>query len=275
MKPHRVLASVLLIASVAYAQEPTTLKAFFEQRLADRPDASPPPYGTLLRLVDSVGASSASEIQAILPLITSALKSNVSNLAIEGVFVLFAIALRPDGGKILFGNLPEIASLMQHPDERVSGGSVEILRNLTRTIPDSTVPLLSNRLMAPGAPSLVKSEIVRTLLESSKRNDQQVLKSIEAYLALDAGPKVKVASLAAIAASRFTTPAIAMYALAGLKDNDKHVQIAAIQAVYALSQDVRDRAGPTISRLANDQTIDEQVRAMAERALQNRLAEPH
>ncbi len=275
MKPHILLASGLLIASVAYTQQATTPKAYFEKRLVDRPDAPPPPYGTLLRVVDSVGASSAGEIEVILPLISSALKSNVPNLPIEGVFALFAIAQRPDGGKLLSGTLPEIASLMRHLDERISGGSVTILRNLTRTIPDSTVPLLVNRLVAPGAPTLVKSEIVRSLLESSKRNEQQVLKSIEAYLTLDSAPTVKIATLGAIASNRFQTPAIATYALGGLNDKDKHVQIAAIQAVYALGQDVRDKAGPRISQLATGQTVDAQVRAVAERALQNRLGEPH
>ncbi len=275
MKPYILLASSLLVASVAYTQQSTTPKAFFENRLADRPDASPPPYDTLLRVVDSIGASSVGELQAILPLIRSALKSNVANLPIEGVFALFAIAQRPDGGKLLLGILPEIVSLTLHPDERISGGSVAILRNLTRTIPESSVPLLLNRLMAPGAPTLVKSEIVRSLLESSKRNDQQVLKSVEAYLTLDSEPRVKIATLGAITANRFKTPAIATYALSCLNDKDKHVQIAAIQAVYALGQDVRATAGPRISRLANDQTVDEQVRAVAERALQNRLEEPH
>lgn len=274
MKPSFVLAAGVLILGIAYAQPPSALKAFFDSRLADRQDAAPPPYESLLRVVDSIGAANAAEIQAALPSIRAGLKSNVPNVPVEGVFALFAIARRPDGGRLLLEHLPEIASLTGQADERISGGAVRILKVLTGSIPDATVPLLLERLRSAGAPSLVKSEIVRALLESSKRTDQAVLRSVDAYLALDSEPKVRIATLEALAASRVKTPAIASYALSGLQVKDKYVQIASIQAVYALGTEVNDQARPALTQLVNDRTADAEVRAMAEKALQNRLSEP-
>lgn len=275
MKQHVLLASTIFFATMAYPQQAGTLKAFFEGRLSDRPSASPPPYETLLRVADSIGSCSPGEIRASLPLIRLAVTSGIPNLPVEAVFVLFAISMRPDGVELLSGSLSDIGKLMQHPDERISGGSTTILRNLARTIPDSVVPLLLDHLTAPGVPTLVKAEIFRTLLESQKRNDQQVVRAMEAYLRLDSEPRVRAATLGAITANRFTTPAIAAYALSGLNDKNKHVQMAAIQAVYALSQDVRHQALPTIGRLATDPAVDEQVRALAQRALENRITDPH
>jgi hypothetical protein len=275
MRVHLFLASVFAFANVAISQQPTALKPFLEKRLSDRPDANPPSYDALLRVVNSLEASSAEDIQASLPLLSHALRSNVSNLPVEAVFAFFAIARRPDGAKLLSGNLVEIASLMQHSDERISGGSTTILRELTRSIPDSTVPLLLVQLRSPGAPTLVKSEIVRTLLELPRKADPQILTSVEAFLAQPFEPKVRAATLGALTANRFNTPAISAFALASLSDGNKDVQIAAIQAVYALGQDVRDRARPKISLLASDVAVDEQVRTMAQRALKNELTEPY
>src|SRR5512140_1629430 len=101
MKPSIVLAAGVLILGIAYAQPPSALKAFFDRRLADRQDAAPPPYESLLRVVDSIGGASAAEIQAALPSIRAGLKSDVANAPVEVMFALLAIARRPDGGSLL------------------------------------------------------------------------------------------------------------------------------------------------------------------------------
>jgi len=200
-----ILILTAFFASLAQPQEPTTLKHFLEKRLSDPPNTSPPPYEALLRVVDSLGTANGGEIQASLPLLSLALKSNVANLPVEAVLAIFAIAGRPDGAKLLSSKLDEIALLMQHSDERISGGSATILSGLTGAIPDSTVPLLLTQLRSPRVSTLVKTEIIRTLLVSPK---------------------------------------------------------------------IRDQAMPAIRRLASDPTVDEQVRAMAQRALQNHTLPP-
>ena len=85
---------------------------------------------------------------------------------------------------------------------------------------------------------------------------------------------MKAAHLHAIAANRVKTPAIAGYAISALNDQDKHVQIAAIQTVYALGADVRDQARSIIGKLARDPAVDREVRSMAGRALQGKLTDP-
>ena len=251
------------------------LKSFFEKRLSDKADTPPPSYAALLEVIDTIGKSSPTDIQFTLPLLSLALNSKTSNLPVEAAFAFFEIARRPDGGVVLRDSVQEVAFLMASPDERLSGGAVTILRNLTRSIPDTTVPLMMNELRSSGPPNLGKAEIVRALLESSKRNDDHVLRSVEAYLALDADPTVKTANLHAIATSRIKTPAITAYVMSALEDKNKHVQIAAVQTVYALGTDVRDQARPIISKLASDPNMDQEVRSLAERALGNKLADPY
>jgi len=272
---------VLCAQVVSYAQQPAlnlptlNLKSFFEKRLSDNLNTPPPSYEALLAVIDSISGSTPVAIQSTLPLLSVALNSKIPNVPVEAVFAFFAISRRSDGGTILRSRVPEIASLMASPDERLGGGSVNILRNLTRSIPDATVPLMINELRSPSRPNLVKAEIVRALLESSKRNDEQVLRSVEAYVALNTDPVFKVANLLVIAASRIKTPALAGYIMSSLDDKDKHVQIAAIQTVYALNSDMADQARVKISLLASDPNVDQEVRSMADRAMKNKLADPY
>ena len=266
----------LCAQALSNAQQPAPkLKSFIEKRLSDRLDTPPPPYEALLAVIDGIGKSDPSEIQSALPLLSFALRSKTPNLPTEAIFAFFEIARRPDGGAMLRSSASEIAALMASPDERLSGGAVTTLRQLTRTIPETTVPLMVNELQSSRRPSLVKAEIVRAVLESSKRDDEQTLRAIEGYLAVDADPSVKVQNLHAIGASGFKTPTIAGYVISALSDKNKHVPIAAVQAVYALSTDVRDQARPIITKLRSDPSVDEEVRSMAERALQNRLTDPY
>ncbi|MDQ6677012.1 MAG: hypothetical protein M3Z09_06930, partial [Acidobacteriota bacterium] len=212
--------------------------------MSDSVNTPPPSYEALLTEIDSIKKSTPIEIQSTLPLLSLALKSKTPNLPVEAVFAFFEIARRPDGGAMLRNGVPEIASLLANPDERLSGGAVTILRNLTRSIPDVTIPAMMNELRSLSRPNLVKAEIVRALLESSKRNDEQVLRSVESYLALNADPIIRASNLYAIAVNRVKTPTITGYVISSLDDKSKNVQIAAIQTVYALSSDVLDQARP-------------------------------
>ncbi len=257
------------------AQPTSNLKSFLEKRLSDRADATPPTYEALLAVIDSVGKSSQADIRSSLPLLSLAMKSKTSNLPIEALFAYFAISRRPDGGTILRSDVPAIASLMASLDDRLSGGSVTIMQNLTRTIPDITVPLLMSELQRNGVPNPVKSTVMWTLLESPKRGDPEAVKLVVAYLAKDSEVKVRLANLQAIATTRTETPVIAAHVISGLTAKNKDVQLAAIRAVYALSTAVQEKARQIITKLAGDASIDPQVRWTAEKALQNRLGESY
>jgi hypothetical protein len=209
-----------------------------------------------------------------LPLLSSSISGKTPNLAVGAVFALLAISLRPDGGAILQSRAAEVASMLANPDERLSGGGVTILRNLTRSIPETTVPLLLAELRAPRAPSLVTAEIVRTLLESSRGADPGVQRSVDTYLALPAPASVKAANLYAVASNRITTPGISALIMSSMDDKDKHVQIAAIEAACAVSRDLRNQARATFLRLSNDPNADAEVRAFADRAARNTLTYP-
>jgi hypothetical protein len=166
-----------------------------------------------------------------------------------------------------------MAALMSNPDQRLSAGAISVLRNLTRSIPLVTTPILVAELSSVRKPSFVKAEIVRTLLESTARSETRVLAAIEAYLGVAADRSVVAANLHSIAASRFGSPGIAAYAIRSLDDASNDVKMAAIQAVYVLGPDVRSRARPALLRLAGDAT-DEKLRFLAERALNGTLEQP-
>jgi hypothetical protein len=268
----------LLVCTLAMSeaqQSAPNLKVFIEKRLSDKSDAAPPSYEALLAVVDGIGKTAPSDIQAVLPSLAFALKSKTPNVPVEAVFAFFEISRRPDGGALLRNSAIDIAAVMASPDDRLSGGAVTILRQLTRSIPDTTIPLLVSELRGPRRPSMAKAEIVRTLLESVKRGDEQVQGAIEAYLATGADPKVRAENLHAIRTNRFKTPAIAAYVIGALHDKDKHVQIAAIQTAYVLGSDVRDQARPIMSKLASDPSVDQEVRSIAGKALQNKLTDPY
>lgn len=104
-------------------QLPADLKGFFERRLTDRQDAPPPSYETLLKMIDGIAKADAAEIQAALPIVSSALKSNINNLPVEAAFAMTEIARRKDGGPLLRGRLVDLEHLLTNTDTRLSGGS--------------------------------------------------------------------------------------------------------------------------------------------------------
>ena len=156
-----VCAAVLYAQSPIHAQRPEpNLRSFLEKRLSAKADTPPPSYEALLAVTDTIGKSTPSDIQSTLRLLSLALKSKTPSLPVEAAFAFFAIARRPDGGVLLRDRVPELAALLASPDERLSGTAVTILRDLTRSIPDATVPPMINELRSAGRPNLVKAEIV-------------------------------------------------------------------------------------------------------------------
>jgi len=130
---------VVLPASTLAQQPPPNLAEFFEQRLGSMPQ---PSYKELWRVIDPIASMDPKEVSAALPFLFSALKSSKENLPVEAVFALHAIAQRPDGGALLRSRVPEIAALLDRPDERLSGGAVLTLRFLTSSEANVTIPFL-------------------------------------------------------------------------------------------------------------------------------------
>ena len=130
---------VVLPATTLAQQPPPNLADFFEQRLGSMPE---PSYEGLLRVIDPIASMDPKEVSAALPFLFSALKSSKENLPVEAAFALYEIAQRPDGGTLLRSRVPEIAGLLDRPDERLSGGAVLTLRFLTSSEANVTIPFL-------------------------------------------------------------------------------------------------------------------------------------
>lgn len=273
----RIILCCCLIVSwqaLAISQEPSqTLSDFFQQRLTARVGTPPPSYEALLRVTDRIAGSSASDIAAALPLLSAALKREDGDLAVQAAFALSVIARRPDGGGLLRTRISEVGALLERPDDRLSGGAVLIMRSIMPSNLDLTVPVLMEHLSSADKPSLVKAEVVSLLLEY-RRNDPQVLRAIESFVNLGADPKVRISVLKVLAARRVKTPIISGFLLRSLDDSNKFVKAAAIYAVYAVGSDTWDRAKPVLSRMALNPGEDQEVRALADKAMRNTLMMP-
>lgn len=258
---------LLMTASTAGAQAPPpTLAAFFEQRLTT--NAQPPFYDDLLKVIDPIAGSDPKDIAAALPLISSALASGKDDLPVEAGFALFEISRRPDGGALLRSRIPEIGSLLARSDERISGGAILTLRNLTPAAGDATVPIMILFLNSPGKASFKKVETASTLLVH-RSGDAQAVKAIQNFLSGEQEPPVRVAMLEALANDRVNTPASDTYAIEALNDPNKSIKLAAIRAVGALGPAVWSRAQAAVTQLAVDPAEDGDVRRAADQALRN------
>jgi hypothetical protein len=258
------------LPTVTTAQEPTpNLAAFFQQRLSGSVN-TPPSYEALLRVIDTIPGSDPRDIATALPFLSTALTSAKENLPVEAAFALFVISQRSDGGALLRTRVPEIGALLERPDDRLSGGAILTLRYLTPSNSDLTVPMIMKHLNGPAKPSLVKLEIMSMLLKF-KRDDPQVIKTIETFLTLDAEPAVRIATLQALGTNRVSTPGITEFTVQSVQYPSKYVKIAAIYAAHALGSEVWERAQPVVSRLAVDPSEDPEVRTVADRELRNTL----
>ncbi len=248
------------------AQETTpTLAAFFQQRLAGVP---PPSYDALLRVIDPIANSDPKDLATALPFLSAALKSTKDNLAVEAAFGFYEIAKRPDAGTLLRSRVPEIGALLELPDNRLGGSSVLTLRFLTPSNGDLTVPIMIRFLSGPAKPSIVKAEIVSTLIKF-RHDDPIAMKAINAFFTVQAETPVRIATLQALSANHLNAPGIDDFAVHSLGDPNKFVKIAAIHAVHALGPEVWSRAQPAVTRLATDPSEDKEVRTLADRELRD------
>ena len=257
------LLMTFLIASMCLAQDPRLpLYSFFQKRLADRPDSAPPSYESLLKAIDSIDGASASDISKIFPLLSMSLRSTTDNLPVEAAFALFAISLRPDGATLLADKMPEIATLLENKDDRLSGGAVITLRELTKSAPSSTIPIMISHLSGSRKPSFVNADIVSILLQY-RPADERVLKAVDSYLTVDFQPKFKAATLKALQANHVATPTISKFVAQSLESPDKNVKLAAIYVAPELGSDTWSQALPALNTIANDSNEGDDIRKLA------------
>ena len=246
------------------------LDNFFKQQLTAAPGASSPSYEALLAITDTVSSTNAKDLKLVVPLLSAALKREKDQVAIEAEFVIHAIALRPDGGLLLRSLIPETGNLLDSDDERLSGGAVVILTYLTTANSDLTIPIMLKHLTGPAKPSLVKADIVAALLQF-KKDDQQVLQAIGAFLRINLNPEVQIATLNALGRHHVVAPALDEFVIRSLTDPNKNVRIAAIYAAHEMPSEVARQVAPKLTNMATDPSEDPEVRDLANKALQDRL----
>jgi hypothetical protein len=256
----------------AIAQDATTdLSVYFKQRLTS--DAGPPSYDALLKVIDTIPALDKQTIQNALPVLSTALVSTKENLAIEAAFALHEIARRPDGGALLRTKVPEIAGLLSRQDERFGGAAVEILKFLTPSDADLTIPAMIKFLNGPDKPTLVKAETVSALLRL-RGNDPQTKAAVEQFVMVTMDPEVHARTLQVIGLNHVRSAGINNFFIQSLGDADSNVKIAAISIARQLGPDSWTQASPIITKLATSPTETIKVKSVAERAIQNNLDQP-
>jgi hypothetical protein len=270
----RSVAVFLLITSscVPVRSNPLSLLEYFQKRTVGGHQSSGPSYEAVLVMIDGISVASPDDIRAALPVITSALSSNATNVVVEAAFALSEIARRPDGGVLLGSRVKEIAGLLRHKDERLSGGGVLALGYLTKDIPGDTVPLLLEYLTNAGAPSILKTEITRVLLHSGLQS-AAILQAVEKYFALEAPASVKAANLNVLATSPIRSVGLSSTALRMLEDRDPNVKLAAMRAVYYWGPELRAKALSSVNRFAADPGEDSDVREVADRFIRGILSD--
>ena len=270
-----ILFLTISLSGVASSQSlDPSLKSFFEARLLDKKDSKPPSYEELLRVIDTVSAASSESIRSALPVINTATESRITHLPVEAVFAYSAIAQRADAGALLRDSVSQLMRLAASDDERVRNGSAVVLRVLSQSIPNVTIPLMSAVLSDSRYSAGVKSEVLRAILESPYRTDARLIRLIETYVFSSTDPDVQRENLHAITAGRMSSPGMIDFALKSLESRNESLQISAIQALYGMGNEARDKARPLWARIALDSTKTEKVRFLANQAASGTLSQP-
>lgn len=251
-----------------------SLRSFFEIRLSDKPEAKAPSYEKLLSVIDAIKSADPNDIQGALPVINRAAESKTPNLSVEAVFALYEISRRPDAGQLLAGSLPLLMNLLGSDDERVRNGSAVTMRTLSNRIPDTTIPSMTSVLGQSRYSPGVKSEVFRAILDSKFRSDPNVTQTLETYISSSTDVDVLRETLHAIAASRYSSQGSVSLALRSLESRNEPLQISAIQALFAMGSEARNKAQPIWAKLATDTTKSDTLRYIADQALRGTLSEP-
>lgn len=262
-------ASIQTFASAQAA--PSALTTFFEQRLAEPANATPPSYDSLWKVTSGVPDSSPSDLIAALPYLFEALKSDERDLAVQAALPLFAISRRPDGGLLLGNRVNELGSLLDRSDERLAGGATGILRNLMPSQSGTIVPIIITHLHAAKTPRLVEVELMAIMLDF-RADDPNAMKAVDDFLAKGTAPNITIATLKMLGAHRAgSTPEIDAFSTRALGSSNKYIKIAAIYTVHARRSTAWNQAQPALSKLASDPGEDKDVRTLANKALSDEL----
>ena len=179
---HSVL--FLLLCLTGWAQQSTGAKESFADALASLPSLSvtrPADPSKFTNMLDSHAGDSQADVAVALPLIKKYLQSPDQELRHNALFVVYALARRPNSAIELASILPDVYSHLSEQDIYLRKGTLLAINTLSPTPPDEAFSALLDSLGKADVSDEFGRDLVRSLA-FLRPKDEGAQNAILAYL---------------------------------------------------------------------------------------------
>jgi hypothetical protein len=256
-----VMTGLLFLAppdSATTASIKETLEGFLSQpNLKQTPEALP-------ERLDALRLQSVAQVQEILPVTLSLLRSENPSHQEIGTMAFIAIALRQDSAELLGPHIPELVTLLETHDRTHSGTALGLLTLLNPKPPVSLVPYLLPRLADGNISTEKLAALSRTLLRAAP-NDPSVVGAI--LNLLQEHPSMRAEMVQMMGAAQTVNERAIAFLGASLADEDADVRLMAVQAVARQGTQVIQRFEKQLGKIALDPDEQSSTRDFASMAL--------
>jgi len=261
--------SLLLIATASCLAQENPIRQLF-QTILTQPVAMPTTE-QLFNTVNetTIGALSAAEVQAILPMARQCLQSSNAVVRQDGLVLLIAVVTRGDSAKLLEPYIDDLGALLSGPEGAISlrHGALYVLGSMKPTVPPKAIAHLSAHLEESRNSDEETLTIAASLLESAPTDAATVHKTL-LVVSQRSDPGLTGGVLRQLGLNKTRVPEALNFIGVNLNHADPDIRASAVDAVSRLDHDIRKQFAPQLVRIVSDPSEAEHVRSQAKSALQ-------
>lgn len=258
------LFSMLSLASSGLAQQTHPPAEFL--RLLMHDPSQVPAYGEGLRVMDQISTMTPADVRSTVPVIFEAVRSPNQMAQLQAGLALYAIALRPDGAKLLDSRSDEILGLLQHRENRLKTTGVIVAERMN--IPAAKLDAEFLRFLGDETqPAEVKPGVVFALVRKGPLSADSARRIGEFLKSRAADISARNDTLNAIASQPNDDPVHADLIIIGLRDPDQSVRNNALHLLRRLGPNAVKRASSALLQIAHDPNETPDLRALAKKLI--------
>lgn len=262
---------VLLLASVPGFAQSNPVRDVFQSILSAGPQAVLPSQEEFFSKVNenTLGALSAGEVAAVLPLARQSLQSSRNEVRQYGLILFLAMTTRADSAKLLDPYIGDLGLLLDGPEgaQSLRHGALYVLGSAKPQISSKAVAFLNSHLDDSRNSNEETLTIAVSLMQASP-SDAATLHKTLATVGRRADPGLNSGVIRQLGLMKTRSPEALGFLEANLGHPDVHVRESAVDAISRLDPDVKTRFAVHLTRIAADPNESEQSRSLAKAALQ-------
>ena len=232
-----------------------------------------------LKLADSLGAMTRSEVAAGIPIIDRQIDNTAESedrlAKFDAANLLMFISWRPDGAELLASQIDRLTAMLNGPSHFLSGQAAMALQHIGDSRPDVVVTILEAALKDPEVnnPTGIGPGIAVILLRMAPRSEEATKNIVQYMQRPDLTDNQLISTIVGIDSSRFIPDAITTELVRCLDRSNQIIKGRALVGIAKSSPAAKDAARVRMQRMVNDPGETAHIRRLAAEALEGQISE--